>query len=84
MDIELISENEIDQALELVLQVFMEFEAPDYSSEGVDSFVNDIIKNDDFRKGCMVTDICWKLALMELLKDQEAVRQIFIIQRKLS
>lgn len=53
MDIKLVSENEIDNALDLILRVFMEFEAPDYSGEGVDSFVNDIIKNDDFRKGCL-------------------------------
>ena len=53
MDIKLVSENEIDNALDLILRVFMEFEAPDYSGEGVDSFVNDIIKNDDFRRGCI-------------------------------
>lgn len=53
MDIKLVSENEIDNALDLILRVFMEFEAPDYSGEGIDSFVNDIIKNDDFRRGCL-------------------------------
>ena len=53
MEIKLISENEIDDALDLILRVFMEFEAPDYSEEGIYSFVNDVIKNDDFRKGCL-------------------------------
>lgn len=53
MDIKLISETEIDQALELILRVFMEFEAPVYSREGVDSFVKDVIRNDNFRNGCI-------------------------------
>ena len=42
-----------DQALELVLRVFMEFEAPDYSAEGVEAFVNDVINNEGFKQGCM-------------------------------
>lgn len=34
----------------LVLSVFMEYEAPDYSEEGIQTFVN-IINNEEFIKG---------------------------------
>lgn len=37
MVVKKISENEKEEALELVLRVFMEYEAPDYSNEGVDT-----------------------------------------------
>ena len=53
MIIRKIRENELNQALDLVYKVFMEFEAPDYPAEGVESFVNDIIKNEGFKEGCI-------------------------------
>ena len=40
--------NYIEEAFELVKDVFMEFNAPDYSQEGIDEFVNQIIENKDF------------------------------------
>lgn len=46
-----ITDAEIDSALDLILKVFMEFEAPDYTPEGVKSFIQDVIKNDSFREG---------------------------------
>ena len=51
MIIRRVNENELDQALDLVYKVFMEYEAPDYPAEGVESFVNDIIKNEGFKIG---------------------------------
>ena len=51
MEYRRIADNEIDQALDLVLKVFMEFEAPDYPPEGVRSFVSDVIENDSFKEG---------------------------------
>lgn len=36
---------EIDQAMALALEVFMQFEAPDYGPEGVASFKRDIVEN---------------------------------------
>ena len=53
MIIRRVNENELDQALDLVYKVFMEFEAPDYPAEGVGAFVNDIIKNEGFKEGCI-------------------------------
>lgn len=53
MIIRRVNENELDQALDLVYKVFMEYEAPDYPAEGVESFVNDIIKNEGFKEGCI-------------------------------
>lgn len=53
MIIRKVRENELNQALDLVYRVFMEFEAPDYPVEGVESFVNDIIKNEGFKEGCI-------------------------------
>ena len=39
MDIRGIGENETKEALDLVLSVFMQYEAPDYSDEGVETFL---------------------------------------------
>ena len=37
-----LNENEIAEALSLVWSVFMEYEAPDYSKEGVEEFYKSI------------------------------------------
>lgn len=46
--------NEIEQALSLVMDVFMEFDAPDYGEEGVETFRTNIIESKDF-KNCFKT-----------------------------
>jgi putative acetyltransferase len=51
MEIRRVQDSEIKQALDVVLEVFMEFEAPDYPPEGVASFVKDVIENDSFKAG---------------------------------
>lgn len=38
MEIRMISKSELSDAMELVWEVFQEFEAPEYSQEGVDEF----------------------------------------------
>ena len=38
MDIRVIDSSDLNEALELVWTVFSEFEAPDYSAEGIDTF----------------------------------------------
>ena len=43
-----ITSNEVEQAMELALEVFIEFEAPDYHPTGVDTFKRDIVENADF------------------------------------
>ncbi|CEH34349.1 Acyl-CoA N-acyltransferase [Romboutsia lituseburensis] len=40
--------NDIEEAFKLVKDVFMEFDAPDYSQEGVNEFINQIIENKEF------------------------------------
>jgi len=40
MEIRELVEQEIGKALDLVLETFMEFEAPDYGSTGVNTFIN--------------------------------------------
>ena len=40
--------HEVEQALNLVLEVFMQFEAPDYKPEGVAAFKTDIVENPAF------------------------------------
>lgn len=40
--------NDIDEAFDVVKNVFIEFDAPDYSKEGVDEFINQIINNKEF------------------------------------
>lgn len=47
-----INSDEVEEALSLALEVFMEFEAPVYSPDGVAAFKRDIIENADFIAGC--------------------------------
>ena len=39
---------EVKEALTLALEVFMQFEAPDYKPEGVETFKRDMIENKEF------------------------------------
>lgn len=43
---------EVSQALTLASEVFMEFEAPDYTTEGVQTFRRDIVENHTFINKC--------------------------------
>lgn len=45
--------DEVEAALDLALDTFLAFEAPDYGPEGVKSFRRDIIDNAAFRAACM-------------------------------
>ena len=47
-----ITGEEVGEAFSLALEVFMEFEAPDYGPEGVASFKRDIIENEMFISQC--------------------------------
>ena len=47
-----INSNEVNEALALAFEVFMQFEAPDYSPEGVAAFKRDIIENEQFIDDC--------------------------------
>ena len=46
-----ITAEEVDEALSLVMEVFMEFEAPDYGPEGVKTFQN-MVEDADFVRRC--------------------------------
>ena len=50
-----ITPNEVETAMALALEVFMEFEAPVYPAEGVETFKRDIVENPEYlenaRKG---------------------------------
>lgn len=48
-----IKSNEIGLALSLVWEVFKEFEAPDYTDEGVNNFKKDIVDSEEFAHRCM-------------------------------
>jgi len=48
LEIKKIDRNQRDTAIQLVLAVFMQFEAPDYSVEGVETFKRTAIYNNDF------------------------------------
>ena len=43
-----ISDDEVESALNLALEVFMEFEAPDYAPSGTETFKRDIVKNPEY------------------------------------
>lgn len=47
-----ITGGEVDEALALALEVFMEFEAPDYGPEGTAAFKQDIVENEMFISQC--------------------------------
>ena len=51
-EIRKIRPNEVEEALNLALEVFMQFEAPVYKSEGVETFKKDIIENQEFIENC--------------------------------
>lgn len=43
-----IHSNEVNEAMKLALEVFMQFEAPDYDQSGVETFKRDIVENPIF------------------------------------
>lgn len=45
--------DEVDAALDLAMETYLEFEAPDYGPEGVTTFRRDIYDNEAFRAACM-------------------------------
>ncbi len=47
-----IKSDEVSEALALALEVFMQFEAPDYRPEGVETFKRDIIENETYIADC--------------------------------
>lgn len=51
-EIRKITSFEVDEALSLALEVFMQFEAPDYKPERVKTFKDDIIENKEFIAKC--------------------------------
>ncbi len=48
MELKIIEPHERAKALELVWETFLQYEAPDYSKEGVQTFRNSVINNDDY------------------------------------
>ena len=48
MKIKVVEQTERDTAIELIHSVFMEFEAPDYSKQGVETFMNTALYNNEF------------------------------------
>ena len=46
-----ITYDEVESAMDLALEVFMEFEAPDYGPEGVETFKRDIVENPEYLEG---------------------------------
>ncbi len=51
-EIRKIHSDEVTEALALALEVFLQFEAPDYKPAGIDTFKRDIIENDEFILKC--------------------------------
>ena len=43
-----IKSHEVESAMNLALEVFMQFEAPDYDPSGVETFKRDIVENPEF------------------------------------
>lgn len=45
--------HEVNAALDLAMETYLEFEAPDYGPEGVATFRRDIYDNEAFRAACL-------------------------------
>ena len=45
--------DEVNEALDLAMETYLEFEAPDYGPEGVTTFRQDIYDNETFRAACV-------------------------------
>ena len=45
--------DEVDEALDLAMATYLEFEAPDYGPEGVTTIRRDIYDNEAFRAACL-------------------------------
>lgn len=45
-----ITSNEVESAMHLALEVFMQFEAPDYHPSGIETFKKDIVENPEYLK----------------------------------
>ncbi len=48
-----IQSEEVEEALALALEVFMQFEAPAYKPEGTETFKRDIVENKEFIQRCI-------------------------------
>lgn len=55
-EIRKITSSEVNEALTLALEVFMQFEAPDYKPKGVETFKRDLIGNEEFIAKCKSGD----------------------------
>lgn len=51
-EIRRIHADEVKEALALALEVFLQFEAPDYKPEGIDTFKRDIVENEELISKC--------------------------------
>lgn len=52
LEIRRLRADEVNAALNLAMETFLEFEAPDYGPDGVSTFRRDIIDNEAFRAAC--------------------------------
>lgn len=51
-EIRKINSSEVEEALCLAREVFLQFEAPDYPPEGTDTFLQATVQNDAFKEKC--------------------------------
>ena len=54
-----ITADEVDCAMALALEVFMQFEAPDYGPAGVETFRKDIVENPEYLENARIYDPCY-------------------------
>ena len=64
-EIRKIGSDRIDEALDLVSRVFMEFDAPDYSEDGIRNFQQYIIESEDFKEKFKTGDQIMKCAFVD-------------------
>lgn len=80
-----IASHEVESAMRLALEVFMQFEAPDYSPAGVETFKRDIVENPGYlekaRQGvCPIYgafDGNTIVALMGMRSDRKHINLVF-------
>lgn len=80
-----ITSNEVESAMRLALEVFMQFEAPDYHPSGVETFKRDIVENPEYlekaRQGvCPIYGAFDEnniVALMGMRSDRKHINLVF-------
>ena len=71
-------ENELDEVINLVLDVFMKYEAPDYSEEGINSFKEFVLDKEKIKNlKILVAEVDGKIVSMIAVRNNTHITLLF-------